>query len=175
MSELLLRGWNVAVPVVDVGDDVFVIDDRDKTTYRLQVKTARAERQATPGEQVERWSAQFTLSRSQLGTPQANELFYMLVMRTEETWRFLVIPRAELFAIRERFMSPPPGTKRGPGRPPVADTQAKSDAINLEITLGNSAATVWGASLQAYLDCWPDDLSPVEGGPGAASRAASPH
>jgi hypothetical protein len=26
MSELLLRGWNVAVPVVDVGDDVFVIE-----------------------------------------------------------------------------------------------------------------------------------------------------
>ncbi len=40
MSELLLRGWNVAVPVVDVGDDVFVIDDNDKTTYRLQVKSA---------------------------------------------------------------------------------------------------------------------------------------
>jgi hypothetical protein len=29
MSERLLRGWNVAVPVVDVGDDVFVIDDND--------------------------------------------------------------------------------------------------------------------------------------------------
>jgi hypothetical protein len=40
MSEVLLRGWNVAVPVVDVGDDVFVIDDNDKTTWRLQVKTA---------------------------------------------------------------------------------------------------------------------------------------
>jgi hypothetical protein len=32
MSELLLRGWNVAVPVVDVGDDVLVVDDNDKTT-----------------------------------------------------------------------------------------------------------------------------------------------
>jgi hypothetical protein len=40
MSELLLRGWNVAVPVVDVGDDVFVIDDNDKTTWRLQVKAS---------------------------------------------------------------------------------------------------------------------------------------
>ena len=40
MSELLLRGWNVAVPVVDVGDDVFVIDDSDKKTRRLQVKTS---------------------------------------------------------------------------------------------------------------------------------------
>jgi hypothetical protein len=32
MSEFLLRGWNVAVPVVDVGDDVFVIEDNEKTT-----------------------------------------------------------------------------------------------------------------------------------------------
>ncbi len=43
MSELLLRGWNVAVPVVDVGDDVFVIDDNDKTTYRVQVKSATSD------------------------------------------------------------------------------------------------------------------------------------
>ena len=43
MSELLLRGWNVAVPVVDVGDDVFVIDDNDKTTYRMQVKSAASD------------------------------------------------------------------------------------------------------------------------------------
>src|SRR5690606_23258604 len=43
MSELLLRGWNVAVLVVDVGDDVFVIDDNDKTTYRMQVKPAASD------------------------------------------------------------------------------------------------------------------------------------
>lgn len=34
MSELLLRGWNVAVPVVDVGDDVFVIDDLGRNDVR---------------------------------------------------------------------------------------------------------------------------------------------
>jgi hypothetical protein len=48
MSELLLRGWNVAVPVVDVGDDAFVIDDNDKTTWRLQVKSAEAETMPPP-------------------------------------------------------------------------------------------------------------------------------
>jgi hypothetical protein len=45
MSELLLRGWNVAVPVVDVGDDVFIIDDNDKTTHRIQVKARSGERE----------------------------------------------------------------------------------------------------------------------------------
>jgi hypothetical protein len=49
MSEVLLRGWNVAVPVVDVGDDVFVIDDNDKTTYRLQIKSAGSDRVGRPG------------------------------------------------------------------------------------------------------------------------------
>jgi hypothetical protein len=27
MSEFLLRGWNVAIPEVDVGDDIFVVKD----------------------------------------------------------------------------------------------------------------------------------------------------
>jgi hypothetical protein len=57
MSELLLLGWNVAVPVVDIGDDVFVIDDNDKTTYRLQVKSAQPSKK-------DRWN--FSISRAQL-------------------------------------------------------------------------------------------------------------
>ncbi len=60
MSELLLRGWNVAVPVVDVGDDVFVIDDNEKTTRRVQVKSSRIEAQDNAP------MASFTLSRAQL-------------------------------------------------------------------------------------------------------------
>ena len=27
MAELLLRGWNTAIPEVDVGDDIFVVRD----------------------------------------------------------------------------------------------------------------------------------------------------
>jgi hypothetical protein len=69
MSEVLLRGWNVAVPVVDVGDDVLIIDDNDKTTFRLQVKSTRT----SYGEPA---TAKFTLSRQQLRTPQEIELLY---------------------------------------------------------------------------------------------------
>ncbi len=82
MSELLLRGWNVAVPVVDVGDDIFVIDDRDKVAYRVQAKTSAAD----PGD-AGRVRATFKLSRDQLRTPLAIELFYMLMVRAGGTLR----------------------------------------------------------------------------------------
>ena len=40
MAEFLLRGYNVAMPEVDVGDDIFVVHDRRGTLWRIQVKTA---------------------------------------------------------------------------------------------------------------------------------------
>lgn len=40
MSEFLWRGYNVAIPEVDRGDDIFVVHDDDGTLHRVQVKTA---------------------------------------------------------------------------------------------------------------------------------------
>lgn len=31
MSEFLLRGWNVAIPEIDIGDDIFVVQDESGT------------------------------------------------------------------------------------------------------------------------------------------------
>jgi hypothetical protein len=42
MAELLWRGWNVALPEVDVGEDVFVVKDESGELWRVQVKTATA-------------------------------------------------------------------------------------------------------------------------------------
>ena len=39
MAELLIRGWNTAIPEVDVGDDIFVVHDSDGNLHRVQVKT----------------------------------------------------------------------------------------------------------------------------------------
>jgi len=51
MSELLFRGWNVAIPEVDVGDDIFVVKDDSGQLQRVQVKTAiaKAAKQKLPG------------------------------------------------------------------------------------------------------------------------------
>ncbi len=47
MSEFLHRRINVAIPEVDVGDDVFVVKGSDDTVTRVQVKGATAREQAS--------------------------------------------------------------------------------------------------------------------------------
>ena len=42
MAEFLMRGWNVAIPEVDIGDDIFVVKDSEGTLRKVQVKTATA-------------------------------------------------------------------------------------------------------------------------------------
>ncbi len=166
MSELLLRGWNVAVPVVDVGDDIFVIDDNDKTTLRLQVKSAEAKRDG------DSFRAKFNLSRRQLRTPQRIELIFMLVVRTADGWRFLVIPREALFAIRSRHVAAAQGAPKI-GRPPTAGDDATTDTLGLEITISPTDASAWSASMTSYLDSWPDALPVVKGGPGTVGATVA--
>lgn len=165
MSELLLRGWNVAVPVVDIGDDVFVIDDNDKTTWRLQVKSCATQK----ADGVAKVS--FSLSRTQLRTPQPIELFYMLLARVEARWYFLLLPRNALLKIREEFVES--GRRRkGPGRPPLGDDHAKTDVLAFDVMLAGETAEGWGADLSEYLNRWPDELAPVNGGPGATRKTS---
>ncbi len=166
MSELLLRGWNVAVPVVDVGDDVFVIDDNDKTTWRLQVKSAEAEPIADSDGGV---SARFKLSLTQLRSLQRIELFYMLLIRVDASWRFLVIPRTSLLEIRDAYVVAG-ADREGPGRRPLSDDTATTDGLPLEVVLRGEDATAWGASLTPYLDRWPEALPAVTGGPGTVGK-----
>ena len=75
MSYFLLLGWNVAVPEVDVGDDIFVVDDKKGVFYRVQVKTSQA---------VERkdgnYSTRFTLPFAQLAADITPEIYYVFIV-----------------------------------------------------------------------------------------------
>ncbi len=96
MAEYLARGWNVAIPEVDVGDDLFVVHDKDGDFSRIQVKTATAQRRHHG------YSAQFSLSQTQLTRFVTPDLSYVFVVRRNHRWEsFVIINRNELEEERE--------------------------------------------------------------------------
>ena len=81
MSEFLLRGWNVAVPEVDVGDDIFVVRDTDGEFWRIQVKTAIST------ERRNGFSAQFSLPLTQVQERFVPELTYIFMVLNKNRWQ----------------------------------------------------------------------------------------
>jgi hypothetical protein len=160
MSEFLYRGYNVAVPAVDVGDDVYVVEDRDGTMWRLQVKTSDP-----PGGDV----GTYVLSRRQLREVKENELYFMFILRWQRRWRFILIAREQLAEIRDAFEAMDRAGRRG--RKVTGDADARTDALALRIEWSDADATGWAASLAPYLDCWPDTFPENPIGPGALKGA----
>jgi hypothetical protein len=87
MAEFLLRGYNVAQPEVDLGGRYFRRRRRERQMSRIQVKTAigKATRYG--------WTGQFFIVQKQLKTVKTPELFYVLALRCEPQWEFVVVPR----------------------------------------------------------------------------------
>lgn len=88
MSELLYRGWNVAIPEVDTGDDIFAVENSSGDLKRVQVKTAIGkEFKNTKG-----FSAQFSLRKNHVLLFTGTEMYYFFVVRINENWqKFLII------------------------------------------------------------------------------------
>ena len=92
LSEFLSRGYNAATPEIDIGEDVFVIEDGQEGYWPVQVKTATSEEL-----QDGSCHAQFTFRRDQLLKAPNVELTYVLALRQNHRWTsFLVIPRRSL-------------------------------------------------------------------------------
>ena len=97
MSYFLMRGWNVATPEVDVGDDLFVIEDKKGIFYRVQVKTSQA---------IERkddsYSVTFNLPLAQLEYDISPEIYYVfLICRKGEWAEKIIISRETLLKYRQ--------------------------------------------------------------------------
>jgi hypothetical protein len=91
MSEFLARGWNVALPEVDVGDDIFVVRDEIGDFSRIQVKTAHATARKNG------FSAQFNLPIEQLRRLTSPELTYCFMIRFKDEWlKPIIIKRQTL-------------------------------------------------------------------------------
>lgn len=88
MSEFLVKGWNMAIPEVDIGDDIFVVKDQNGDFSRIQVKTATGQKKKYG------FSAQFNIPLLQLEKVFTPDLTYVLTVRFDGKWGcFLVVKR----------------------------------------------------------------------------------
>ena len=137
MAEFLVRGYNVAIPEVDVGDDIFVVRDSDGDLTRIQVKTARG----TPYQRSDGCSAQFSISQTQLSTPLTPDLTYVLVVRFLNTWaHFIVISRSKLNELHTTHGLGSPQGRRIVLRMAFRDKHVSASGLDLTAHLGDWSA-----------------------------------
>ena len=133
MSELLTRGWNVAIPQVDVGDDVIVIDDHAGNFIRVQIKSANATQRASSH------TVRFRFPLKQLLTPTDPELIYILAVRNQGKWQdFLIIPRTRLY---NDYSQQPFGS-------------VSNDALLLYLSFENKRIICSGRDVSTYCNDW---------------------
>jgi len=150
MSEFLLRGYNVTIPSIDVGDDVVVIDDKHGTFWRVQVKTGEPRRATSDAGQKR---VHYNLSRKQLTEAKSSELWFIFVVRWKKRWRFICVSRDELNATRNRYVVI--RRKGEVGAKPKPDSKAKTDVLALDIIWTAKNATGWKTSFKKHMDVWP--------------------
>jgi hypothetical protein len=89
MSEFLMLGWNVAIPEVDIGDDIFVVQDDNGTLRRVQVKTS------TSTSRKDSFSGQFSVSVKNLQNISNIPVHYVFIVRHNDEWSKPVIIRQD--------------------------------------------------------------------------------
>jgi hypothetical protein len=128
MAEFLHRELNVAIPEVDLGDDIVVVrDDNDQIT-RVQVKTANAADLREPG----RFTATFSIPLDQLEKgPQY--LVYAFVVRRGDRWEeFVIVRRSILYELHTRHSL---GSPDGQGRLTLALSFSQNEIGNKGLNL----------------------------------------
>jgi len=92
MSEFLMRGWNVAIPEVDIGDDIFVVKDENGDLRRVQVKTGSANYKKNP----EKYSSSFQIPIDQVETIKSPLIYYIFIVRKQNSWTHPLIIRQDI-------------------------------------------------------------------------------
>ncbi|MBI5513507.1 MAG: hypothetical protein HY909_07035 [Deltaproteobacteria bacterium] len=138
MAELLARGYNVAVPRVDTGDDVLVIKVEDEgdeySLRRVQVKTARPATKSG--------SYTFKVKRLQLESAANVDLWYVFLARSSDRWLSTMVFRREVLRDVQ--------WKR--------QRKSSGDTVTFEITLSDDGKTAMlgSAELSKHIDDWED-------------------
>lgn len=89
MSEFLMPGWNVAIPEVDIGDDIFVVQDDNGTLRRVQVKTSASTSRKSS------YSGQFSVSVKNLRNITNILVHYIFIVRHKDEWSKPVVIRQD--------------------------------------------------------------------------------
>ncbi len=136
MAEFLFPGYNVAIPEVDVGDDIFVVKDSNGEYARIQVKTALATK-TIPG-----YSARYALKFAQLKGRTIPETWYVFANRLVTGWQsFVIIKRQDLYDLYE-LHSIGSLNQRG--------------VLSLYFSYTNEGVYCGGQDLSLYLNRWDD-------------------
>lgn len=155
MSELLRLGYNTLLPLVDVGEDVFIIDDEEgDLTAKIQVKTSTP----APHKSGLAVSGVYQIPREQLNSGKRVTLYYAFALLPDKEWDFVLIPREELLRIRIVFEQSTP-------------TFASSETNKLTLTFTEQDVTGWGQSLQSYRGAFERYFPRVTSGPGSRPTA----
>ncbi len=142
MAEFIIRGYNVAMPEIDVGDDIFVVKDSSGDLSRIQVKTATGKAQKT----LDCCSAQFNIGYSHLETARKPEITYVFVVRIADRWReFVVISRQKLFELREL---------NNIGTMTIDKKTGKKISLTFTLAFKPNDVICSKQSLQQYRNCW---------------------
>ncbi len=156
IGELLHRKCNAAIPLVDVGTDVFAFRDDREEVARIQVKTEAG----SWYKRAKGYSAKFGIPMNQLGRNDAPPLFYALAVRLDDAWgSFLVISRAKLQELWDNGC----GSENETSGDLVlhiqfrSENNAKEDAVEKEQKL---TATCGRFDLTEYLNAW-ESLPPL--------------
>lgn len=138
MSELAYLGYNVATPEIDIGDDVFAVNDESGALYRIQVKTATAVRQKKSNR------CQFSLRVDQLRRAQTPELHYVFTTRFDNQWQYVVVSRAVLEHLE------------GDGLGTIATAKNGRQSITVGVTFHDDGKVMAGRSidLTRYFKNW---------------------
>jgi hypothetical protein len=139
MAEFLYRRINVAIPEVDVGDDIFVVKGSDETVTRVQVKSATAK------EQKKGYTAEFNVPWAQLSVSRDEPaLVYAFAVRHGNRWSdFVVIRRSALLAHH----------REGAGSLRM-DPRSGRDYVQFRIVFTRSTARCGEVNLQRYRGTW---------------------
>lgn len=146
MSEFLLRGYNVALPFVDRGDDILTIEDADSLIRRVQVKTSNTVLRGTT------IRLKYKLKARQLHTPdRETQLFYMFMWRNVARWHWILVSRGQLNDIRVEAEN----------RRNTLRNRCNELTLDIRLDTADAEPILWGQSLAPYHNHWTADWAPL--------------